>query len=83
MKRSDLPYFAVTTDEKGCDIFLIGGRAQATYLDARVENCAEIRTGEANVPHLVIRLPLSKFERIDWSVLGEITAEERREQCPA
>lgn len=74
MKRSDLPYFAKTT-KNGVDCFLIGGSARATYIRSEVKSCEDVRTGEV-VPMLVMMVPLSQFQTVDWDVLLQIAADE-------
>lgn len=43
------------------------------------------RTGETDVPHLVISIPVADFQKVEWATLAAIAAEERRERdaCPA
>lgn len=81
MKRSELPYFSRTTDEKGREYYLLGGTAQAIAgKDTEIVRKQNRRTGDEDVPHLVISLPIADFVHVEWATLQEIAETERRER---
>lgn len=75
--RHELPYLARTVEPNGTDHFLIGGNAKAT-LRSEVVDRRDERTGDV-VPMLAIHIPVSKFERIAWSILEDIAKAENGE----
>jgi len=80
MKRSDLPYFTRTSpDDSEREYFLLGGTARGTLTYARKVTLKKPDPIRGEREAVVITIPYSLFEAVEWDTIRRLTEEEARE----